>query len=718
LPWTSSRNGTRGASRVIAAAATIDWFAVLRAKGDPASTHEQALKLARDFDAGQDSCLRRFDLPREATDDAPAPDKDALLVFVHGAFMYADDTFAGLLKKPTQPCVSDISRRYRSENVLAFEHPTLMASPIANAFHLAAALPAHAKLDLVTHARGGLIAEILVRAGRTDDAQEFGRRSDDDTGKETGADLAAEREMLQALAKMLREKAITVRRVVRVACPARGTLLASRRLDAWMSVLQWQARISGVKLTVHWLELLCEIARAGLLPEDLPGLGAMLPESHLVRWLNAPASRVDSELFVVTGDSRGDGLLTWLQTLMADAFFWTDNDLVVQTRSMVGGVPRAPGVTAPKFIEAKADRITHFTYFEQHDVVSAMADALKGKPGKEWKTIGPLSWSGRDASGKRDKDVAPVRADPSRPTVVLIPNVFGSVLTDTSGRKLWLNEKSVAAFARLAMQAGDAENEEEASQPPRVVATRLLRGYYGDLHEHFARTHNVIDFPYDWRLGFAVLAARLEQRIGQLLQSADVGEHPLRIVAHGMGALLVRAWHARHRGSWSRLMARPGSRVMLLGPPNSGFWLPLRLFSGDDAFGTLFASAGTLAHEREVRRILADMPGLVQLQAGLSGQADQLHGQAHWEQFEQNEYGSARGGDKWHGGSGSAGHMDSWAIPGEKRLDEACEFWRGLERALPALLRDRDRIVVVAGTGHATVTGIRHADDELYFATT
>ena len=42
-----------------------------------------------------------------------------------------------------------------------------------------------------------------------------------------------------------------------------------------------------------------------------------------------------------TGSS--DSVTSWLKTLMADAFYWTDNDLVVQTRSMYGGSLRGDG---------------------------------------------------------------------------------------------------------------------------------------------------------------------------------------------------------------------------------------------------------------------------------------------------------------------------------------------------------------------------------------
>ena len=48
---------------------------------------------------------------------------------------------------------------------------------------------------------------------------------------------------------------------------------------------------------------------------------------------------------MVAGDLEGDSVGSWLKTLMADAFYWTDNDLVVQTCSMYGGTPYAAGAS-------------------------------------------------------------------------------------------------------------------------------------------------------------------------------------------------------------------------------------------------------------------------------------------------------------------------------------------------------------------------------------
>jgi hypothetical protein len=46
------------------------------------------------------------------------------------------------------------------------DHATHGVGPIANALTLAKALPPDARLHLVTHSRGGLVAEVLARSAR------------------------------------------------------------------------------------------------------------------------------------------------------------------------------------------------------------------------------------------------------------------------------------------------------------------------------------------------------------------------------------------------------------------------------------------------------------------------------------------------------------------------------------------------------------------------
>ena len=56
---------------------------------------------------------------------------------------------------------------------------------------------------------------------------------------------------------------------------------------------------------------------------------------------------IPGELRVIAGDIEGDSVVSWVKTLLSDAFFWTENDLAVQTRSMYGGAPRAAGGDFP-----------------------------------------------------------------------------------------------------------------------------------------------------------------------------------------------------------------------------------------------------------------------------------------------------------------------------------------------------------------------------------
>jgi pimeloyl-ACP methyl ester carboxylesterase len=91
-----------------------------------------------------------------------AQDADAgpLLVFIHGIGSSTEGSF-GALRKPTAATEWSALQRRFGERIYAFEHRTLSESPIENALQLATALPAGARLNLVTHSRGGLVGDLL-----------------------------------------------------------------------------------------------------------------------------------------------------------------------------------------------------------------------------------------------------------------------------------------------------------------------------------------------------------------------------------------------------------------------------------------------------------------------------------------------------------------------------------------------------------------------------
>ena len=126
-----------------------------------------------------------------------------------------------------------------------------------------------------------------------------------------------------------------------------------------------------------------------------------------MQWLHASegadAGPLPGQLRVVAGDIQGDSITSWVKTLLADAFYWTDNDLVVQTRSMYGGTPRAPsgGHAAATFVLERGGKVSHFSYFSEPRSAEAICNALVQDTPAGFRPIGPMSWAGSSSDGLR-----------------------------------------------------------------------------------------------------------------------------------------------------------------------------------------------------------------------------------------------------------------------------------------------------------------------------
>ena len=90
---------------------------------------------------------------------------------------------------------------------------------------------------------------------------------------------------------------------------------------------------------------------------------------------------------------------------MADSFFWTDNDLVVQTRSMYGGAPRK--AIACFRLDRSGDS-SHFNYFTNAKTANAIVSGLIENNPSDWRVIGPLSFAGLSSDGSRGASLPPV----------------------------------------------------------------------------------------------------------------------------------------------------------------------------------------------------------------------------------------------------------------------------------------------------------------------
>ena len=626
-----------------------------------------------------------------------AADGGPLLVLVHGTFSETSGTFGKLwLQHPDH--VKTLFGHYR-DRVYGLEHPTLGASPIENALALAQACPKGARLHLATHSRGGLVAEALARVCAY---PSIGAR---DLAFFKGDAYRTQRIALQALGRIVVQRELRVERILRVACPARGTLLASKRLDAYLSVFKWSLELAGVPVAPVLVDFLAEVARRRADPEMIPGLAAQIPDSPLVRWIHAVDDPIPGDLRIVAGDIDGDSVISWLKTLLADAYFWTDNDLVVQTRSMYGGAPRASGAT---FVFDQGGRVSHFNYFFNDRTAEAVVNGLVQQDAPAaFRVVGPLSWAGKSSTGLRaalrgPADGAP---QPDRPAVFVLPGILGSNLK-VGNQRVWLSWRVVNGLLRLEYKAAD----NDGVSPDGPIALT-----YDDLEAYLARTHEVIEFAYDWRRPMEDEARRLADAIDAAIQSRAASGQPVRILAHSMGGLLARTMQLERPEVWQRMMARTGARMLMLGTPNGGSWAPMQVLSGDDTFGNALVAFGAPFQDHTARQMMAGMPGFIQLQADLVDPNRALDRQATWQKLADDDLARVREFNTWHHNEIQL-NVYQWGVPPQDVIDRAVALRRRLDAQRDGDLAPfKDRMLLVAGQARFTPDGFEVGDQGLEY---
>ena len=656
---------------------------------------------------------------------APAdPAKEPLLVLIHGTFVDTASTFSKLWALHPQRVV-DLFDHYNNR-VYALDHPTVGASPISNALTLVQALPAGARLHLVTHSRGGLVAEVLARvAGQgAITAADLMRFEDRTIGK--GKDSRVEsyekqRQELKALAAAMQAKNIQVDRVLRVACPAHGTLLASKRLDAYLSVLKWTIELAGIPVLPALVDFLTQVAQRRTRPEELPGLAAMIPDAPLLNWLNSGEEGIPGDLRVVAGDLQGDSVISWLKTLLADAYYWTDNDIVVQTRSMYGGSPRAGGAS---FLLDQSGKSTHFNYFANDRTATAVVNGLMQASPAGFATIGPLSWRGDDASGQRSarRSARSNEGTPAhqKPAVFVLPGILGSHLK-AGDKRIWLSLRLIGGLDKLKYQPKGADH---------VLPDGPIGMVYDDLMDHLALTHDVKEFSFDWRRPIEEEAERLADAVEAALEERKANTQPVRILAHSMGGVVTRTMLLRRPKTFKRMMDREGARFVMLGTPNGGSWAPMQVLSGDDTFGNALASFGSPLRDQRARQLMAEMPGFLQLQAKLLDPQLGLDRESTWADLAKRDLEAVQQANWWHRSFGednlnSTQPAYSWGVPPQAVLDQARSLRLALDAQLEgssaagagqgALREYADRMALVVGSAKLTPVGYEWTDKGLVY---
>ena len=563
-PVVRRRDGTRSAG-----AAIVKGLKVLHI--DPARTLAQELILPK-FEGQIVPGLKGLDRDGRFIEPKTLEGSGPYLLFVHGTASSTHGGFGELFvdkAPPTEPDRQNLEYQNLFDEhegrVLALEHKTLSVSPITNALDLVSALPDQARLRIVSHSRGGLIAELLCLDPNFSDTllDPFDARH---------ADQKAD---LQRLRGLLQQKQFVIEKFVRVACPARGTILASKRIDLYASVLLnvllaapkaftgpvGDAAFDALK------EVLVDLVKLRTDPSELPGLEAQMPTSPLVRFLRANP-RTAADLAVISGDVEGSGFWGRLKVLATDAFYLTDHDLVVDTKSMYGGVERDK--KAHYFFDKGAD-VNHFSYFRNKRTRAKLASWLTDGSGFEEFDTGveaKLPPSPRDLA--------------ARPIVFVVPAEFGSALVAGDGTAVWPDAGEL-------LRRGVESLFDPALKPGRPTRS------YQPLLDYLSSRYDVRPVGWDWRSSIADAADVLR---GGVAEAAGNGV-PVHFIGHGAGGLVIRMLAAKDPVLWQQVMSK-GGRALMLGTPQTGTHWSLALLAGADRLVRLLSMIGRPSDPQQI----------------------------------------------------------------------------------------------------------------------
>lgn len=621
---------------------------------------------------------------------APAPftepnwsREQPILVFIHGTGSSTAGSFGALADPRAADDWGPLREKYGC-HIYGFEHRTFSQSPIENALELARALPDGARLSVVTHSRGGLVGDLLCGEWLGEEALErYGRRDE----KLADADIE-DRQALRELRGLLAGKAFRIERYVRVACPARGTLLASAHLDAFLSILlHLIGLVPGLQGPVYGIvkRTVLQIVKNRTDPNLVPGIEAMLPESPLAALLGNVEPRSGVEIAVVAGDIEGGTILKRIGALLTDQLIFerNDNDLVVDTESMYGGVARTKG----RYLFDQGADVSHFRYFENSRTRRALLAWLVDESPARLSEFQSLAE--RTAPRVRAARAAGV----DQPVVILLPGIMGSHLKVLPDDRVWFDFPDLigGGFEKLRYVPVAEAAAQMMTVPGAVVPDDLFGMFYDDLDEFLAASHDVRRFPYDWRRPLADSAARLAELLTIELQRTT---QPVRLLTHSMGGLVVRMLIARHRAVWDAFVARKGARWIMLGTPNRGAHGAVEALLGLNDSVRKLARIDLANSMQQLLDLLDDMPGAVQL-LPRTGFLDA--GGSSLDYYS---------GDTW--AKLKAANHDFWfgdrlgGAPSAELLQATKAAWTELDEDLPNV----DCIAYVAGYGEPTSAGI------------
>jgi tetratricopeptide (TPR) repeat protein len=502
---------------------------------------------------------------RPVHDSKELDNRAPYLLLLHGTASSIAGSFGGLSPSPDdkdEPVLPEdweaLKKRYPGR-ILGLQHKTLSLSPVVNALDALNLMPEGAQLHLVSHSRGGLVGELLCLSELPKECRNaFGKVPSNipsNVRQEIEEVRKEEADAIDRLSAELGRKRITVQRFVRVACPARGTVLASKRLDLYLSVLlNVLGLIPALKASPLYSLLKAvtiETAHRRADPRQLPGIEAMMPESPLINLLNQKDLTSVADLAVISGDLAPEGVWQRLKTLAVELFYLQPNDLVVNTSAMYGGMERR---TAASYFFNKGPHVNHFHYFRNTGTRGLLRKWLEAAKGDTVDGFRPFVPTQTEfvADTRRAGD-----AQEARGFVLVVPDIMGTQIIDDAGI-IWPSMPGLAKHGvdRLASFDGG------------VRAGNVIADLYAPLINRLQQQYLVQPIAYDWRKGVDEAANALRTKLEACLADERLSKQPIHCIAHGLGALGVLRLAADTK-FWEQVSARNGD-IVLLGTPYRG----------------------------------------------------------------------------------------------------------------------------------------------------
>lgn len=525
------------------------------------------------------------------------PAEGTYLLLLHGTANHTTGSFGDLKTNGW----GNIFQQYNGRT-LALEHHTLAVSPLQNALDFLKAVPENMHIDILSQSRGGLVADVLARCdsrnatiGFTADEIAIMRKED-----KVSADL------MEKINEQAHRKKLQVGKVIRVSSPSRGTSLMRERLDHFLNAVlnAVQLAVGPNPIYIAIKTFLLEVISKRADSRYMPGLAALKPGSVFEKVVSNPSSMVKSQLIVIAGDAEvGNSIKQSLLVILTNLYYWQSNDFVVDTSSMTEGALREGGYY---HFTSTTSLTNHFSYFRNKDSLEVLMTAIAGfDPGK---LPAGVAYAGRSEErgiilkkwSMSEKYWDHVTGQ--KPIVVLLPGIMGSVLR-SGDNMIWVDMPAISKgeIAR-SLSAG----------APNVKASGLINEFYGAFVAELLHTHDVVTFPYDWRLSVADAAADLKKRLGELIDNYN---QPVRIVAHSMGGVVVKQLMRSDQAFWSTYINRPESRLVMLGTPWMGSYLIMEVLTGHSRRVRQLALIDFKNSRQELLKIFNNYPGVYDLLA-------------------------------------------------------------------------------------------------------